>query len=425
MTGGEASGRGWLSRLMRVHISAEAITWTMIVLGVVLRLRDYLRDRAVYMDEFSLLKNLVGLSVLDFHTILKEYQLAPPGFLVLERLMVRLPFHTVMSARFFPLVCGIAALFLMRSVARRFLHPAAVPIAMGLFALSDWLIYYTAEIKQYSFDLLLTLVALLLAFDFGRDSPMTPRRLAYLAAFGVIGVWFSYPLTLVLAAIGSYLFFMALRRRDRRGAVALVGIGLAWVVSFAVCYLISHRILDKSRFIWDWWDFAFLRIPPRSMADLKNDFWQIVNVFDSPADVKMPLDLITTAMIALGLSVLGMISLFRRSPGGLYLLTAPWVFVLLASALHQYPFHGRLLIFLVPSVHLFVAQGALALTRRLGTPATIALGAFLLFQPVCDATWQALITPLDHTGFDSHGDLRHDLLDYLETLEKPEPGQKP
>ena len=41
--------------------------------------------------------------------------------------------------------------------------PRAVPIAMGLFALSDWLIYYSAEIKQYSCDLLLTLAALLLA----------------------------------------------------------------------------------------------------------------------------------------------------------------------------------------------------------------------------------------------------------------------
>ena len=35
--------------------------------------------------------DLVRLPVLDFHTMLTEYQLAPPGFLVLERLAVRLP----------------------------------------------------------------------------------------------------------------------------------------------------------------------------------------------------------------------------------------------------------------------------------------------------------------------------------------------
>ena len=53
-------------------------------------------------------------------------------------------------------------MFLMRSVARRYLHPRAVPIAVGLFALDDWLIYYSAEIKQYCSDTTLTLVALLL-----------------------------------------------------------------------------------------------------------------------------------------------------------------------------------------------------------------------------------------------------------------------
>ena len=45
--------------------------------------------------------------------------------------------------------------------------------------------------------------------------------------------------------------------------------GLAWVASFAACYVVSHGILSKERFIWDWWDFAFLRLPPRSMAELK------------------------------------------------------------------------------------------------------------------------------------------------------------
>ncbi len=85
------------------------------------------------------------------------------AFLVIERMMVRLPLPTVWAARLIPLLCGIASMFLMRSVARRYLLARAVPIAVGLFALDDWLIYYAAEIKQYSSDITLTLVALLLA----------------------------------------------------------------------------------------------------------------------------------------------------------------------------------------------------------------------------------------------------------------------
>ena len=57
-------------------------------------------------------------------------------------------------------------MFLMRSVARRYLLPRAVPIAVGLFAFDDWVLYYAAEIKQYSSDTTLTLALL-----FGLRSP--------------------------------------------------------------------------------------------------------------------------------------------------------------------------------------------------------------------------------------------------------------
>ena len=134
--------------------------------------------------------------------------------------------------------------------------------------------------------------------------------------------------------------------------------GLAWVASFAACYVVSHGILSKERFIWDWWDFAFLRLPPRSLAELTFDFWQIINVFDSPADVKTPMGMIPTAMLAMALVLAGAVSLLRRWPGGLYLLGSPFVFVMAASALHQYPFHGRLLIFLVPAVQMLVGAGS-------------------------------------------------------------------
>ena len=48
-------------------------------------------------------------------------------------------------------------MFLMRSVARRYLTAAAVPFAVGLFAMTDWMLYYSVEIKQYSSDVALTL----------------------------------------------------------------------------------------------------------------------------------------------------------------------------------------------------------------------------------------------------------------------------
>jgi hypothetical protein len=421
----EVGGRGpraWLSAPREIRVSAEALTWAAVAFGVFLRVMGYAENRRLYMDERSLLENLVRLEVFDFHTRLTENQLAPPGFLVLERMLVRLPVDRVMMARFFPLACGVASMFLFRAAARRFLRPYAVPIAVGLFAMSDWLVYYTAELKQYSCDLALTLVALLLAAGRVPDAsstgshgppPMTARRLVALGVFGAIGIWFSYPLAFVLAAVGSYLLAVAVFRRDARGVLGLVAMGLVWLASFGVCYVVSHGILSTDRFIWDWWDFAFLRLPPRSTAELRREFWQLLNVFDSPSDVKTPMGPVPTAIIALLLSIAGAWSMRRRWPGGLYLLAAPVIFVLAASVLHQYPFHGRLLIFLVPSVHMLVAEGAAAVSRPGGWRLALVVGAFLLIQPGIDALWYRFIQPLGHIGYDSHGDLRQDLLDYL------------
>jgi hypothetical protein len=193
---------------------------------------------------------------------------------------------------------------------------------------------------------------------------------------------------------------------------------LAWAVSFAICYKVSHLILSKDRFIWIWWDFAFLPLPPRSYADLERDCAQVLNLLNSPACVLTPLGVLASAFLALGLFVLGGLVLGRRWPGGLYLLVAPLLFATLASALHQYPFHGRLLMFLIPSVHLLVAEGVAALGSRGGSRLTFVLGAFLLFQPAFDVMWHRLIAARDHTQHDSHGDLSPDLLDYLEKAQR-------
>ena len=127
-----------------------------------------------------------------------------------------------------------------------------------------------------------------------------------------------------------------------------------------------------------------------------------------------PLGVIPSAFLAMGLYLIGSLSLGFRWRGGLYLLVAPCFITLAASALHQYPFHGRLLLFLVPMIHLPIAEGAAALGRRGWPVRTFALGHSCFFSRRTDVLWNQLIEKRFHGGFDSHGDLLPDLLDYLE-----------
>jgi hypothetical protein len=437
----------------------ENLTWLAVGVGVALRLMEYIDCRALYMDERSLLINLTNLGVFDFHTMLAEDQLAPPGFLLLERLMVRLPLNMILTARFLPLVCGIASVVLIRLVARRFVSRLAVPIAVGLFALSDWLVYYSNEIKQYSADVALCLIALLLAAmcrvpppshrgDESNQADNTSLRNSPLAlgAFGIVGVWFSHPLAFVLGGAGTYVIGSAAIRRDWKTAGQGLLFSVAWAASFAACFKVSHAILTRGQFIWIWWDFAFLPLPPHSWADADRVFWQLINVFNSPADVLTPLGVLPSAFVALALFLFGLVALGVRWPGGAYLLVSPLVFALMASALRQYPFHGRLLLFLVPIVHLLVAQGAASLAWlgslfvrllavglsdrpwiksavRATCAAILVMPALLLYEPAAEATYRYAIMRNRWRPFDSHGDLRNDLLDYLDRLEREAKGQ--
>lgn len=396
--------------------SARGLSLVAIVLGMVLRLADYADNRALWLDERYLGENVIGRPIFEFDRPLVRDQLAPPGFLVVARASSRVLGASPHALRFFPLVCGIASLFLLDAVARRSIAARAVPLVLALAAVSDDLIYYSTEFKQYMSDLVIALGCLLLAWDID-EKELTPRRLATAAGLGVAATWLSFPSVFMLAGAGLWLAARAVweRRWGRLSSMAVLG--AAWGSSFAACFVVSSRLLGESRFMWSWWDFAFLPLPPRSLADAGRVFWQFVNVFSNPVGIVSPLGPPGTALLALALSILGGFSIAaKRRWGVLVVLTAPIVLAMIASALHRFPFHGRLLLFLVPSFLLLIAEGADAVGRRLGRTALAVVVVLLL----CSATLQALET-IDRPRvrvFDSHGDQRNDLLDYFESRQR-------
>jgi hypothetical protein len=406
----------WIRRPLRIELSCENLAWIAVILGVAFRVWEYLEFRALYMDESALLKNLVGRSIFDFQQVLEQDQMAPPGFLVIERFMVRLPLEVSAAGRLFPLACGVASVFFMNAAAWRYLDRRAVPIAVALFALGDHLLYYSAEIKQYSCDLALALAALLLAAPRPPEE-LTRRRFFALLMFGLVAPWLSFPLVFVLAGVGLHLLFSRMMRKDWTGAAIVAGMGLGWLVSFAGCFVLSRSILSTRDFIWVWWNFAFLPIPPRSLAELSLLGETLANVFINPGSLLSPFSLVTTAVVASILALLGCVSLARRWPGGFFLVIGPLLFALVASALHQYPFHGRLLLYLVPTYILLLSEGIAAVSRPFGQPlrllVTLLLAAFFLYGQAAEILWHKAIQRRARP-FDSHGDLKNDLLDYLE-----------
>ena len=193
------------------------------------------------------------------------------------------------ALRLFPLVCGIASLFLFHRVARRFLRPRDVWIAVALFAVSDDLIYFASELKQYSTDVAAGLVCTLMGMETAAR-PATRGRVVALAAAGATIVWFSHPSVFVLAGVGTVLLVSGVAEGGWRGALIPSALGLAWVASFAAVYAVSMEQLGHRRDMWAFWEFAFPPMPPASLWDATWVLRRFVYLFVNPLNFKTPLD---------------------------------------------------------------------------------------------------------------------------------------
>lgn len=375
----EPQGRGALERA-RAMLASGALAWTVAAAGALLRLAQYASNRSLWADESYLALNILGRPFLGLVEPLAHNQAAPFGFLFLEKLATVVFGTGELALRLVPLLAGLASLALFFWVARRLLRPDLVPLALALFAVSDRLIYYASEVKQYSTDVAVAL-ALLLAALAALEGPLTARRAALLAAAGSAAVWFSHPAIFVLAGAGVALAASAAAGRDWPRLARLVAVGAAWVASFGAFYLVSLDEIAENAKRQRFWGDAFLPMPPvtaEAAAWLRATFLEL---FANPGGF-------SPAWLALLLFLAGCAWLLATDWRRGTALLAPIALCLAASGLRMYPFSSRLLLFLVPALILGTVKGVELLatrTRAAGPLLGLALAAALLAGPAAAA----------------------------------------
>lgn len=368
---------------------------------------QYLSNRPLWMDEVSLRAAIEAIGDRGFLSPLANSQLAPPGFLAVEHAALRALGASPYALRLVPLASAIGAIVLFYAVARRCLTPRGVLIALALYAVSDDLIYFSSELKQYMSDVAAALLCTHMGLVAAAEPSATVRKSLLFAILGASVVWFSHPSAFVLAGVGITLMAAALARKRWRELLALALTALAWLFSFAVLYRVSMRHLGPSRGMWAFWAFAF---PPAGW----NIAWPLQRVgylFVNPLNFTTPLGPRLSAILPLLLFVAGCVSLGRRAPLRLALLVTPGFVTMGAAYARLYPFHGRLVLFLAPSLLLLIAEG----TDRVGSAANrrwvwAALLASLLLFPALSAIVQ-LPGPRNDRDFNPRGDRRAQRLD--------------
>jgi hypothetical protein len=322
--------------------------WFFLISGAAVRIQQYLTKGSLWLDEAIVALNVIHRSFASLLTPIdyKHYdQSSPVGFLLIEKLIITFFGSGEYALRFFPLMCGIFSLWFLLRAAQRFLRPNAVPIALGLFALSLTVVRYSFELKPYSCDVLVTLLLWHLWFRVQADKNSS-RPLMFLGVAGAFAIWFSHPAIFILASLGIYLCYQNFKIKNWGRFRLSFLINLLWLMSFLLNYYSQLTAFISSPELLKFWQKGFMPFPP-TLAWFYESFLGVfafsVHLFPD--------------LISLALFISGVILFIRRKKSEALIFLLPVAGVLLASLFHKYPFEGRQVLFLSPVFVILIAEG--------------------------------------------------------------------
>jgi hypothetical protein len=364
-------------------------TFGLVVIGVVLRLWQYLSDPSLWIDEAALARNIIDRPVQALFGPLDYAQVAPPGFLLIEKAAVLTVGSSEYALRLFPLLCGIAALLTFVRLAHHLFDDWAAPFAAGMFALGAPFVFFASQVKQYSSDILASVVVLAAA-AWMRQQPGDIRRSMTVGLVGGIAVFFSQPACFIVAGIGTALALVHVLERPRPAIAPLAVVGIMWGLAFSAAVVIGLRAMSPTdRLYMHWyWGGGFWPIPPRNASEILWPFEQLTYAFGAfgsgPRRTNGGLNYPWSPLFAV-MMLVGLFATWKKRRDVALFLVVPALLTLAASAFQLYPFTGRVLTFLEPGFLLATAAGAqyvLDIWPNRLRPATPALLAILGGSPV-------------------------------------------
>ena len=329
------------------------VLWLIALGGAGLRIRAFLVDRALWLDEAYLARSFLDRDLIDLLTVpLAHNQSAPPGFLVLTRTSVGLFGFHEWSLRLPVLGASLLTLILAVHIAKKaFASPLAAATFMGLVSLSPFLVYYSQEFKQYSFDALAAAVVLLVS-----SLPSRRRRHVWIGLALALTALVSLPGAILVTILVAIDLIRVERLKDlwRHVPVAVL---TAFGVLLHLVYT-ARAGTNRARMVAFWQGHSF---PPDGGL-----FEQLRWHFDKSLElmwVGLAHGSVGGRRVGVGETWLVLLfalvaanSLRKRTPAVELALIAILGFVLLAQ-MNLYPLGTRLTLYMVPLFALLFAQG--------------------------------------------------------------------
>ena len=332
--------------------------WIVVLLfiGVLIRLQPYFYNRAIEHDEAFVSNNIIQKSFAELTGVLDYAQAAPIPFLWIEKIAINTFGANELALRLYPLLCGILSIFLFYKLANKIFEGPYLILAMGFLIFCSQHIHYVNDVKQYSSDVLVSIVILLLAINLYRKN-IDKNAFMYYGVGGAICVWFSQPSIFVLAGSFIALFIHYWRSNQQELIKKLDLAGLVWGVSFLIYYFffLRHSVgVDQLQ------NFHEPFYMPVKFWELDSLIWYKNAFFDLLSNpVGIHFKYLGGLVFLIGIYL--NFRKFRNQPDEnlniILLLLLPVLITFAASALQKYSTIPRLMLFTVPMLILILISG--------------------------------------------------------------------
>ncbi|MBS1644798.1 MAG: glycosyltransferase family 39 protein [Bacteroidetes bacterium] len=346
--------------LLKKHISAAStkekllriLLFGIILGGIVLRITLWVKNRDLIIDEANIVRNLAERDFAGLARPLSYEQFAPPIFLWIEKIASLLFGYGERAMRLFPLLCGIAALFIYFKVSTKLFIQAAIWLPLSQFAFSRIFVEYSTVVKQYMPDALTALLLLWAALSWKQELMSRRRFVGLWIIVGSIAIWSSMPSVFVLSGVGAYYFWPHIQSRSWKKSLPILLIGVVWLIQFGIYYEVILKAQINSSYLQNYHKEYFLFLVPKNGTEWGHNADRIIDLLGNIGGFSTVAIVACFAFILIGATVL-----LLRNMQQFLLIVLPVILVLLAAGLKQFSLIDRVVLFAMPITTLIIAAG--------------------------------------------------------------------
>lgn len=198
---------------MKANTFSKVVTYSgsivTLLAAVFIVLRGFSHFNSLWLDEAMLALNIVDKDIVDLFKPLEMNQVAPIGFLIVEKLIAATFNYSDWAFRVFPLISYLLSIVVYYLVTIKVFEDKKFAIVSTAFYSSlYYVISHSIEVKQYMSDVFICLLILYHTLIFVHNK--TSKQVIIYSLIGCILIWFSNIAIIVLITVGLFLLYKSI-----------------------------------------------------------------------------------------------------------------------------------------------------------------------------------------------------------------------